>query len=358
MAIQILENDDQYILNHCTKFLARDNTDPRHNFGQFSDDDARSRHCESWRFPIIDGYSDGNDFDKTYTSNLVTFVYRHQGSTLPKNVSVIGTFANLYEPIPLKPVKFVDEETGYYALQIVVPKGEFHTYKFIVDGQAILDPINPQRTMLDNGQFWSRFFTNLCTEPLSFETWEFVILDRLVDHILPFRTEEGQNFLNRYYKNELSRQDKEVQYAFAYRLDQSVGVVNFIDNLLAREENHHLIDYKICLGIINRILRQRNPFIEPRNMSKEMYIDLYNEMANNSVNGWDYDQYNSPLYFLRLLRRHTFTGAFSHPKYGGNVGATGWAYLSERYRDQNGKTLFDWRRAIEKPLGLNSDYRG
>lgn len=357
MPVQILENEDQYVLNHCTKFLARTNTDPRHNFGHFSDDDGRSRICEPWRFPIIDTYSDAKEPDQSYTFNKVTFVYRHQEPTLSKQVSVIGTFASLYEPLPLKPVLFMGEETGYYALAIIVPKGEIHTYKFIVDGQVILDPINPQRAMLDNGQFWSRFFTNLCTEPLCFEEWEFVILDRLVDHILPFRTEEGENFLNRYYKF-LEQQEKEIQYAYAYRLDQSVGVVNFIDNILAREESHHLVDYKICLGIINKILRQRNPFIEPRVMSKELYINLYNEMANNSVDGWDYNQYNTPLFFLQLLRRHVYTGAFSHPKYGGNVGAAGWAYLSQRYRDETGKTLFDWRRAIEKPLGLSSDYRG
>lgn len=357
MPVQILENEDQYVLNHCTKFLARTNSDPRHNFGNFSNQDGRARICETWRFPIVDTYNNVADPDKSYIFNKVTFIYRHLEPTPPQQVAVIGTFANLYEPIPLKPVLFIGEETGYYALAIAVPKGEIHTYKFIVDGQVILDPINPQRAMLDNGQFWSRFFTNLCTEPLSFEAWEFVILDRLVDHILPFRTEEGENFLNRYYKF-LEQQEQEIQYAYAYRLDQSVGVSNFIDNLLAREENHHIVDYKICLGIINKILRQRNPFIEPRMMSKELYIDLYNEMANNLVDGWEYDQYSSPLFFLQLLRRHVYTGAFSHPKYGGNVGAAGWAYLSERYRDESGQTLFDWRRAIEKPLGLNSDYRG
>jgi hypothetical protein len=357
MAVEILQTDDQYVLNHCTKFLARDNKDTRHNFGQFTDDDPRSRIAEPWRFPVIDSYSNGKDFVKSYSSNVVTFVYQQPGATPPKDVAVIGTFANLYQPIPLKPVNFIGEATGYYALSIVVPKGEFHTYKFIVDGQAIIDPINPQRAQLDNGQLWSRFFTQLCTEPLNFEDWEFDIVARLVDHILPFRTEEGENFLNRHY-NFLGKQDKQVQYAYAYRLDESVGAANFIDNILAREENHHLIDYKICLGQINLILRQRNPYVEPKDISKELYIDLYNEMATNKVNGWNYQQYQEPRFFLQLLRRHTFTGAFSHPKYGGNVGGTGWAYLSERYRDQNGKTLFDWRKAIEPPLGLNSDYRG
>lgn len=357
MTVQILELDEQYVLNHCTKYLARNNTDSRHNFGHLSNDNSRTNICESWRFPIIDSYSNGIDFPRNHSSNLVSFVYQNLEDNPPNNVSVIGTFANLFEPIPLNPVKFMSQTTGYYALSVVIPKAELHFYKFIVDGQIILDPINPQQAMLDNGKLWSRFFTQLCTEPLCFEEWEFTILDRLVDHILPFRTEEGQNFLNRYYKF-LERQAKELQYAYAYRLDQTVGAVNFIDNLLAREENHNLIHYKICLGQIDRILRQRNPYLEPKDMVKEMYVDLYNEMAENSVNGWDYSQYNSPRYFLQLLRRHTYTGAFSHPKYGGNVGAVGWAYLSERLRDKQGETLFNWRRALEQPLGINSDYRG
>jgi hypothetical protein len=354
---KILPNDDLYILNQCTKFLARTNTDPRHNFGQFSDEDRRSQIAETWRFPIIDSYCDNQNLDESYKFNRVTFVYQSSSDKPPQTVAAIGTFANLYAPIPLQPVLFIGEPSGYYALTILVPKGELHTYKYVVDGQTIIDPINPQRAMLDNGQFWSRFFTNLCTEPLCFEDWEFIILDRLVDHILPFRTEEGENFLNRYYKF-LETQDKQMQYAYAYRLDQSVGVSNFIDNLLAREENHHLIDYKVCLEIINRILRQRNPFIEPRMMSKELYIQIYDEMGKDKVDGWDYQKYASPLFFLQLMRRHIYTGAFSHPKYGGNVGGAAWAYLSERFRDENGETLFNWRKAIEKPLGVNSDYRG
>ncbi|KYC40427.1 hypothetical protein WA1_26825 [Scytonema hofmannii PCC 7110] len=357
MSVQILELDDQYVLNHCTKFLAQKNAAPRHNFGQFKDDDLRVRVGESWRFPIIDTYSDGIDATKYYDRNRVTFVYQQQGETSPDRVTVIGTFANLYEPIPLKNIKFLGEPTSYYAVSVLVPKGEVHTYKFIVDNQAIPDPINPQRVILDNGKEWSRFFTDFCTQPLNFDDWEYVILQRLVDHILPFRTEEGQNFVNRYY-NSLDRQQAETQVPYAYKLDESVGATNFIDNILAREENHYLIDYKICLEQIDRVLRQRNPFVDPNEMPREMYVELYKEMSTDNVNGWDKSKYSSPLHFLRLLRRHTYTGAFAHPKYGGNVGAAGWAYLAERLRDENGKTQFDWRRSIEKPLGVNSDYHG
>jgi hypothetical protein len=59
-----------------------------------------------------------------------------------------------------------------------------------------------------------------------------------------------------------------------------------------------------------------------------------------------------------MLRRHAYTGAFSHPKYGGNASALGWRYLADRFRDANGATLFDWERAIESPLGINTDYHG
>ena len=87
-------------------------------------------------------------------------------------------------------------------------------------------------------------------------------------------------------------------------------------------------------------------------MSKEMYIDLYDQMAAGNVDGWNHSRYGSPRYFLQLLRRHAFVGAFSHPKYGGNVGAAGWAYLKERYRDsETGQTLFGWRSVMEQPLG-------
>ena len=81
-------------------------------------------------------------------------------------------------------------------------------------------------------------------------------------------------------------------------------------------------------------------------------------MITGNVPGWDYGRYDNPKYFLELLRRHTITAAFSHPKYGGNAGAAAWDYLSARYRDGDGNTLFDWRRAVEPPLGTSAEYRG
>jgi hypothetical protein len=349
----VIVKDDIYVLNHTTKYLARDNTDERHNYGQFSAGDPRARICENWRFPVIDGHYDPVDPAESFNWNEVTFVYSFAKGTAPQSVSVVGTFAPLYEPVELRQIP----DMPFFAVTVLVPKGEVHTYRFLVDGQSQLDPVNPQRVTLDNGREWSRFFTHGCTERLSFEPWEMDILSRLTDHILPFRTREGERFLAQYYES-LDRASRESQYPGAYRFDESVGIANFIDKLVAREENHHLIDYKICLGLINRLLRQRNPYVAPRNMSMDMYVELYQQMASGSIPGWNYGEYQNPRYFLQLLRRHAITGAFAHPKYCGNAGASGWAYLGERYRDEQGNTLFDWRRNLEKPLGTNDFYRG
>ena len=361
MAPELINKNSQYIYNHCTKYLSRNNTDSRHNFGQFATNELAANISESWRFPIIDSYSDGQDFEGGYGFNEVTFIYVST-ETITQEISVIGSFANLYEAIPLKRV----EDSDYYALTLVIPKGQVHTYKFLVNGGFVLDAINPQQSVLDNAQVWSRFFTENCTVPLSFERWEMQILGRLTDHILPFQTQKGKNFLNRYYaslddqgKPDTDTARNNMTFSHAYRLDQSVGVVNFIDKLVARSERHNLDDYHICLDIIDQVLRQQNPVLDVAEMPKQQFVDLYNAMAVNSVQNWAYERYGKPDFFLKLLRRHTLTGAFSHPKYGGNNGAAGWAFLEAHYRDSTSQaTLFDWRRAVEKPLGEAPGYHG
>jgi len=351
----VIAKDDTYVLNHTTKYLARENNDERHNFGQFGPGDPRAKVCETWRFPIVDGHYDTADPDESYNWNQVTFVHAvPRNQPIPTSVAVVGTFAPMYQQIQMRRIP----DTPYFTTTVLVPKAEVHTYQFVIDGTLQNDPINPQRTTLDNGRVWSRFFTQGCTQTLSFEPWEMDILTRLTDHILPFHTVEGQRFLTQYYES-LDQASRESQYPGAYRFDESVGVANFIDKLVAREENHHLVDYKICLGIINRLLRQRNPYTEPRQMDRDMYVEIYQQMASGQVPGWDLAQYGNPRYFLQLLRRHTITGAFAHPKYCGNAGASGWAYLSERYKDpKTGTTFFDWRKNAESPLGVNQIYRG
>lgn len=367
-AVSFFYKDDQYVLNHCTKYLARDNTDPRHAYGPPGSSAPRDRIAEAWRFPVLDTYGGGapavTDPAAFSDYNEVTFIYAGADVRSPASVSVLGTFATLYDPIPLRQALFEGEATRYWSVTYVVPRGQKHTYRFLVDNAyPVNDPVNPQEEMQDNGTVWSRFFTEGFSSPVVMERWEMDILYRLSTEILPFQTADATNFLARFY-DYLDRAGKESRYANIYRMDESVGEINFIDNMLAREERHHLIDYKTCLRILDRVLRQRNPYTEPSRISREIYFDLYNDMAANRVAGWDYGAYASPQYFLYLLRRHVVTGAFCHPKYGGNAGAAGWAYLSERYTQppttsgQPGQTLFDWRRSIEAPPGDNKEYLG
>jgi len=346
MVARTVDIDDLDVLNLCTKYLSR------------SGDPAAS--AEAWRFPVIDIFR-GFPLAKNDPDNQVLFVYKLPVGTTVQ-IGVLGTFATLYEALPLKAVRFLDEDTGYYALCVAVPKGQAHIYQYVVNGQLTLDPINPQCVVLDNGKTWSRFFTDSYLQPLVLEPWELSLLYRLTEQILPFRSAESETYLEDFY-NYLDRQDKDASNVF--RLDESVGEVNAIDKVLAREESHRLSDYHLCLKQIDNVLRLRNPGIEPSDLSKEDYIDLYNQMLldpgnpANRIAGWDYSAYASPPFFIGILRRHAVTGAFAHPRYSGNVGAAAWSYLSERYvtdKDGTTRTLFDWRPALEKPLGTNDDY--
>ena len=245
--------------------------------------------------------TDAADFNNY---NTVTFVYAGADPSSPASVGVIGTFATLYEPLALRQLRWEGEPTRFWALSCAVPKGQQHRYRFVIDGAfPINDPINPQERAEDNGVVWSTFFTDAYSSPVVMERWELDILYRLATEILPFQTQGASNFLNRFY-DYLDKASQDSRYAQAYRMDTSVGEVNFVDNILAREERHHLQDYKICLRIIDRVLRRRNPYTEPARMSRNEYIALYNDMASNTVAGWDYQAYASPQYFLYLLRRH------------------------------------------------------
>jgi hypothetical protein len=332
--------EDRYVLNHCHKYLARDHGQP----------------SEAWRFPIVDSLRDPDSLDDPHRFNRVTFVW--DGRPDPKaSVHVLGSFSNDGHSLALRRVLFEGEDTGFRAGTAVVPIGQVHRYRFLIDGAPTLDPINPQRTQEDNGTALSRFFTWYCARPLVLERHERALLKRLTDHILPFRSGSAENFLRRYYYS-LDKEAKTREIPQAFRLDESVGVVSFIDCLLAREENHRLVDYRICLAQIARILRARYPGVNVSIIPREKIVELYEEMASESIAGWDHSVYQSPAFFLKLLRRHAITGAFCHPKYGGNGGAAAWSYLADRYVDQSGNTLFDWQRSIEKPWGTSPDYRG
>ncbi len=357
---RVVIKDDIYVLNVCARHLARDNEDARHDFGQYSPGDPRGRISEAWRFPLIDSYASGPDGDpeEDYAFNEVTFVYRRAPGP-ERSVAVVGTFADLWDPIALRSVA----GTPYLTTTVVVPKGQVHTYRFLVDGEPILDPVNPQRSVLDNGRTWSRFFTQLCAIPLSLDERETSVLQALAGHLLPFRVDGGnkqeiQSLLRGYYRD-LDRRPMHLRYLHAYLPDAAIGVVNFIDKLLAREESHHVVDYRICLSQIRELMRLRFPGTPPEAIPADGIALLFEQMQRGVVPGWDPDRYKEPAYFAKLLRRHVFTGAFSHPKYGGNAGVAGWAFLEKYFRDPvTNATLFDWRAAVEKPLGTSTSYRG
>lgn len=358
MNANLVDIDDLYVLNYCARFLARSTSEPRHDFGQFTPDDRRAMICESWRFPIVDSYFDGISIEDSYHYNTVTFVYDGRAER-PTSVEVVGTFGDLYDPLPLKPIRFLGDETGYLALAVRVPKAGVYRYKFAVDGRWLVDPVNPQRERADNGELWSRFFTDGCQVPLVLNRRERDVLGRLVAHLLPFRLSENWAFVERAYNDLDHRASRDRRhFPLPYRLDREVGVVNYIDKLLARGEQHHADDYHVCLGLVDALLRDRYGGLDPCMLPTEVYQGLYQEMDADAVHGWDTFRYGSPRFFLLLLRRHAMTGAFTHPKSGGNSGAVAWAYLESRFRDENGETLFDWRQAIEAPLGHNTDYRG
>ena len=353
--VTLVTRDDIYVLNYSTKYLARDNSDARHNYGQYASDDPRARIAEAWRFPIIDSYYNGQDYVASYAFNCVTFIYADESRSIT-DVAVIGTFADLHTPIPLRRVDGTKDWT-------VAPRCRSEVHRHSSAGERPSSIQSTRSACPLDGSEWSRFLGT--AQPISFEDWEAALLQRLTDHILPFRTTEGQRFLDFYYTY-LDRQAKDTQYARAYRLDQPVGAVSFIDKIVAREEAHRLVDYKICLELIDRLLRQRNPYEEPGRMSTTFYAELYDQMAGGgSIAGWDYSRYGSPRFFLQLLRRHTYTGAFSHPKHGGNAGSAGWAPRGNLRDPQTGAcrrggavSPFDWAHGLERPLGRNPEYHG
>jgi hypothetical protein len=351
--MQSVELDHQHVLNYAARHIARAPGRSRHALALFPDGDPRGAVCESWRFPIIDTMPpvDGQE------TNCVTFVFVAAAPDDNRPVEVLGTFAPLYRRIPLDVVRFEGEATPYRAASLPIPTEQLHYYRFAVDGAMIPDPINPQRKPLDNAVEWSRFFTDKCSAPISLERWEMDVLVRLTNHILPFRTADGQRFFADYYAN-ADRAARLGGLSGTYRLDQPVGVVNFIDKLLAREEHHNLIHYKICLEQIVGVLGQRFPGLAPMVVPLQGYVDLYDQLGTGQIDGWDYQRYDNPPYFLQMLRRHTWLGAFGHPRYGGNAAAAGWAYLAETFRDPQNNTCFDWRRALAAPLGQSADYLG
>src|SRR5215210_4162133 len=68
-----------------------------------------------------------------------------------RDIKLVTTLGRLYEPVPLRRL----ETTPFYAVSLVAAKMQRYRYKFIVDGQAELDRINPQTEALSSGDVWS-----------------------------------------------------------------------------------------------------------------------------------------------------------------------------------------------------------
>ena len=353
----VVDKPADYVLNHCTKYLARDNQDTRHSFFTTYDGQSRGRISECWRFPIVDAH-DGQEADAS-EFNDVTFIYvRDRQQPAARLVELVTTAAALHDPIPLSAVS----DTVYWSATLKIPRARRYRYKFVVDGNLTVDPINPQTQTLASGDVWSSFFTWAYNAPINLERWEMALLDRLTRHILPFRGKEARNFI--------SRGINAGNVGHLFRLDVSAGVANYIDNILAREEHHQLYAYKTCLEMLRNVLLRRHPDRDPASLEVEDYVALYDQMAsfkdaqgNQALlnDGWDLKRYGNPAAFLWLLRRHAWTGAFSHPKYGGNPGGMAWGFLAATYHttdDNPPQTAFNWQQAIEPPLGTSTEYRG
>lgn len=350
MRAAIVPKEVDYLFNHCTKYLARMNNDARHSFSGLTVTDQRGRISESWRFPIVDsddsGVSDASEF------NHVTFVFCQPESKSRQSIFLLTPCLDLFNPAPLQQAG----DSIYFTLTLRIPKGWRDRYRFIVDGRASLDPINPQTMTTPQGEAWSSFWTWAYNEPINLDRWALALVERMTRALLPFQGRETRNLVER------GLNDGNVQHFF--RMDVSAGVANYIDNILAREERHHLQAYLTCLPFIDRVLRKRYPAIEPGAVDDLGFKAMFDEMKNASAalfaDGWDVNVYKDPGYFLYILRRHAWTGAFSHPKYGGNPGGLGWSFLTDTYRTTANAavTAYDWMRTIEPPLGSSTEYLG
>lgn len=324
------------------KSFARDtDAEPLHAYNGVEAPGDSAKYAEAWRFPAVEPWDDRAQTEPGEW-NAVTFTLPQAEEQAKTPSFVCGLpFSNL-RTVPLHWLP----ECSLAAATVIIPAGRSYDYLFRRGDELFCDPVNPRRRHTLHGQEVSTFFTDFCFQPVTLRLREAELLRRITNHILPFSTREDELFIQNPGGGPQNLLSRQVQH-----LDHAVGVVNYIDKLLAREERHHLQDYRICLAEIDRILRLRNPYFEPVLMDVNAFRQLNAEMADNRVPEWNHAVYSDPSYFLFLLRRHTWTGAFSHPKYGGNVGAMGWHWLAGRFP-------FRWDLAVEKPLGISGEYLG
>jgi hypothetical protein len=66
MAAILAQQDDTDILNYCAKYLARDNTRPRHSYNQYLGGDTRSTISEAWSNIVGGVYRRSEDSDAIF----------------------------------------------------------------------------------------------------------------------------------------------------------------------------------------------------------------------------------------------------------------------------------------------------
>ena len=168
---ELLDPDDEHVLDLCAKHLARTDDSLRHSHKGYLGTDRRGRFSEGWRVPFVES-SDRLDM------NHVLFVWRREmDAPSPHDVSLSGTFAPLYERIPLRRVP----ESIYWYARLRIPSRECHRYLYNVDRAWERDRVNPQEESDETGNTWSRFFTEGATRPLVLQEHERALLARLLD---------------------------------------------------------------------------------------------------------------------------------------------------------------------------------
>ena len=357
--MEIVDRGDDYVLSNCAKFLARDFGGARHAERPEDDGTLRAHIAEAWRFPLVDTWADGEHFVETYGLNSVTFVHAAIGGIpLPATVSVVGTFTDA--PLTLRRIG----DTPYHAATVVLPKGVAHRYRFVADGAEGPDPVNPQQVTglrglnagAGDGAVWSRFFTQLCTEPLVLDDGQRALLGPAHPLRAALRHRRGRGVIGAHSTGGragprpggASRSPPVRRPARPRQLHrQGPGPRGGppAGRLPASAWPAH-----------RRVLADRDPGVAPAAHARRRARSVSTRRwpATRSP-GWDHARYGQPAFFLQGPAAPRLYGRVRHPKYGGNVGGAGWACLDERFTDGDGNTLFDWRQVMEQPLGTSTD---
>ena len=171
---------------------------------------------------------------RAYAFNLVTFVYMQPAADVAADVSVIGTFGRCTRPSRCRASAaraWTERCRSCRRARSILQVPDRRA--------AVLDPVNPQRVTHADGSEWSRFFTEYCTDRYRSNGGRWRSCSASPTTSCRSAPSVRQRFLRLYYDC-VDRQSKDTQYARAYRLDQPVGAVNFIDKIVAREEAHRL----------------------------------------------------------------------------------------------------------------------